>query len=88
MYIFSDSIRFDAFKRITENLDDYADIIFSEIIKSLDANMNENPISDILNFIKLNHDEEFYVREGLMEKIETTLKEKKKMMLVWLSWCR
>ena len=35
LYIFSDQIRFDAFKRKTENLDNYADIIFSEIIKSL-----------------------------------------------------
>jgi energy-coupling factor transporter ATP-binding protein EcfA2 len=81
MYIFSDQIRFDAFKRKTENLDDYANLIFSEIIKSLGANMIENPITDIQSFIKLNRDEEFYAREGLMEKIETTLKEKKRLCL-------
>ncbi len=34
MYILSDQIRFDAFKRKTKNLDDYANIIFSEIINS------------------------------------------------------
>ena len=81
IFLFNDSIRFDAFKRSTENLDDYANLRFSEKIKSLGANMIENPISDIQSFIELNRDEEFYAREGLMEKIETTLKEKKSLCL-------
>jgi hypothetical protein len=81
IYLFSDSIRFDAFKHRTENLDDYADIIFSEIVKSLDENMSENPKSYIQNFIQLNRDDEFYAREGLIEKIETTLNEKKRLCL-------
>ena len=45
MFIFSDSIRLDAFKRKTENLDEYVDIIFSEIIKSLGDNVVENSTS-------------------------------------------
>ena len=34
MYLVSDTIRFDAFKRKKENLDEYADLIFKEIIRS------------------------------------------------------
>ena len=77
LYIFSDQIRFDAFKRKTENLDDYADIIFSEIIKSLGENVVENST----NTIQLSRDEDFYAREGLMEKIEIIIKEKKRLCL-------
>jgi tetratricopeptide (TPR) repeat protein len=81
MFVFSDSIRFDAFKRKTENLDDYADIIFSEIIKSLGENEVASPTSIIQSFIQLNRDEGFYSREDLMEKIETIIKEKKRLCL-------
>jgi hypothetical protein len=81
MFIFSDSIRFDAFKRKTENLDEYVDIIFSEIIKSLGDNVYENPTNIIQSFIQLNRDEDFYTREGLMERIESTIKEKKRLCL-------
>jgi tetratricopeptide (TPR) repeat protein len=80
--IFTDQIRFDAFKRKpVKNLDDYADIIITEIIKSLKEKEVENPTNIIQSFIQLNRDEEFYVREGLMEQIEAKIKENKKLCL-------
>ena len=80
MYVFSDAIRFDAFKHKKENLDDYIDVIFSEIIKSLDENMEE-PANLTQSFVQLNRNDDFYYREGLIEKIETTLKVKKRLCL-------
>ena len=35
MYLYGDAIRFDAFKHKSETLDDYVNVIFSEIIKSI-----------------------------------------------------
>ena len=34
MYLVSDKIRFDAFKHKKENLNEYADVVFQEIIRS------------------------------------------------------
>jgi len=45
MYIFGNAIRFDAFKRKKENLEKYADVVFEEIIKSL----NKNPTPQLMD---------------------------------------
>ena len=39
LYIFSNAIRFDAFKQKKENLDEYADLAFQEIKTSLNKNL-------------------------------------------------
>ena len=80
MYLVSDTIRFDAFKRKKENLDEYAEIVSKEIIRSLNDNVEE-PASLSQNFIQLSRNDDFFAREGLMEKIETTLQAKKRLCL-------
>ena len=80
MYIFGNAIRFDAFKRKKENLDEYAEIVSEEIIRSLNDNVEE-PASLSQNFIQLSRNDDFLAREGLIEKIETTLQAKKRLCL-------
>ena len=46
MYLYGDAIRFDAFKHKSQKLDDYVNVIFSEIISSI--NRNESTIKSTL----------------------------------------
>ena len=79
MYLFGDAIRFDAYKHKKAALNDFAEVIFSEIKNSL--NTNCLAVNEIDSFIEINRNEDYLDREGLMEKIKIILNEKKKLCL-------
>ena len=79
MYLFGDALRFDAFKQKKETLNEYANEIFSHIKNSITPNFSSPYKTNSL--FEISRNEEFLARDGLMEKIEMVLNNKKKLCL-------
>ena len=79
MYLFGDALRYDAFKHKKETLNEYSNEIVSQIKNLLTQNSSSQ--NETRNFIEISRDEDFLARDGLMEKIEIILNNKKKLGL-------